>query len=92
MMLLSTETAVEPKFSLISNSTSLVANQTFVLALVDPDAPSPQNRSASQFLHFLGGGFTVNATSSDPTLLTNQSAALREFFPPTPPAGSPPHR
>jgi len=92
VLLTEPQTATEPAFSLISNSTIQVANQTFVLALVDPDAPSPQNTSASQFLHFLGGDFRVNATSSDPTHLTNQSAALMNYFPPTPPAGSPPHR
>ncbi|KAF5387628.1 hypothetical protein D9615_000579 [Tricholomella constricta] len=87
-----TETATEPAFSLISSGTAQVANQTYVLALVDPDAPSPQNTSLSQFLHFLGGGFRVNGTSGDPTRLANQSAALMDYFPPTPPAGSPPHR
>ncbi|RDB20111.1 OV-16 antigen [Hypsizygus marmoreus] len=86
------QTANEPGFSLISSSTGLVANETFVLALVDPDAPTPQNRSVSQVLHFLGGDFHVNATSSNPTLLVNRSAALMDFIPPMPPAGSPPHR
>ncbi|GLB34007.1 putative RNA recognition motif containing protein [Lyophyllum shimeji] len=86
------QTANEPAFSLISSSTDQVANQTFVLALVDPDAPTPQNTSLSQFLHFLGGDFRVNASTDDPTRLVNQSAALMDYFPPTPPEGSPPHR
>ncbi|TFK43685.1 phosphatidylethanolamine-binding protein [Crucibulum laeve] len=86
------QTAMEPQLSLLSNSTSQMSNQTFVLALVDPDAPTPQNTSLSQFLHFLGGDFTVGTTSGNSSLLTNSSAALMEFFPPTPPAGSDPHR
>jgi phosphatidylethanolamine-binding protein (PEBP) family uncharacterized protein len=85
------ETAVEPSFHLVAN-TSATVNQMFVLALVDPDAPTPQNPSIAQYLHFLAGNFRTNAAASDPTLLTNQSAALMDFFPPTPPAGSDPHR
>ncbi|KAF9006537.1 phosphatidylethanolamine-binding protein [Cyathus striatus] len=82
------QTAMEPEFFLISNNGAEPSNQTFVLALVDPDAPTPQNTSVSQFLHFLGGDFSANNGS----LLTNSTPALMDFFPPTPPAGSDPHR
>lgn len=90
-----TETAMEPQFFLGmangSNSSSSSADQMFVLALVDPDAPTPQNPNVSEFLHFLGGDFGLGM-GRDPTQLLNQSAALTDFFPPTPPAGSDPHR
>ncbi|KAF8238896.1 PEBP-like protein, partial [Tricholoma matsutake] len=85
------QTAAEPTFFLVTNSTNTV-NQTFVLVLVDPDAPTPQNPNISQYLHFLAGNFHTNTAASNPTLLTNQSAALMDYFPPTPPAGSDPHR
>ncbi|KDR83914.1 hypothetical protein GALMADRAFT_55557 [Galerina marginata CBS 339.88] len=62
---------------------------SFVVALVDPDAPTPQNRSFAEFLHFLGGDFSADMTSG---LLSNNSPALMEFTPPAPPAGSDPHR
>ncbi|KAF8165496.1 phosphatidylethanolamine-binding protein [Crassisporium funariophilum] len=91
-MLLSMEqTAMEPDFFLVSSSSSSgsSANGTLVLALVDPDAPTPQNPTAGQFLHFLGGDFSADPTSG---LLTNSSAALMDFFSPSPPAGSDPHR
>lgn len=79
---------MEPQFFLLANSSAAIT-QSYVLAIVDPDVPTPQNTSGGPFLHFLGGGFQINATS---TLLVNSSAALADFFPPTPPAGSDPHR
>ncbi|KAF4575107.1 hypothetical protein EYR36_006463 [Pleurotus pulmonarius] len=82
------ETSMQPQFFLNTTNTTL-ANGTFVLAIVDPDAPTPQNTSISQFRHMLGGDFRVNATGG---VLMNTSAALSDFVPPTPPAGSDPHR
>ncbi|KAF8812284.1 PEBP-like protein [Phlegmacium glaucopus] len=88
-VLLSTEqTAIEPKFSLGTSSAALPTTP-FVLVIVDPDAPTPQAPTLADFLHFLGGGFTVDSTTRQ---LTNNTAALMEFFPPSPPAGSDPHR
>ena len=62
---------------------------TFVVIMVDPDAPTPQMPNVSEFLHFLGGDFTADSTTG---LLSNSSPALMEFFSPGPPAGSDPHR
>ncbi|TFY74990.1 hypothetical protein EWM64_g9022 [Hericium alpestre] len=84
------QTLLEPQFFLTSNDTSLV-NQTFVLALIDPDAPTPQDTSESQFRHLLAGNFHVNG-STNHSLLTNSSAALTDYVNPTPPVGSDPHR
>ncbi|KZT34708.1 PEBP-like protein [Sistotremastrum suecicum HHB10207 ss-3] len=63
------------------------ANKTFVVAMVDPDDPTPQNPNISQIRHFLGGGFKLQRQT-----LVNTTAALSEYFQPTPPNGSDPHR
>ncbi|KAK7470423.1 hypothetical protein VKT23_001849 [Stygiomarasmius scandens] len=82
------QTAQEPQFFFLANVT-IPPGITYVLSIVDPDAPTPQNTSISQFRHFLGGGFTVDNTTG---LLTNNTAALSDFMPPAPPTGSDPHR
>ncbi|KAJ8515366.1 hypothetical protein ONZ45_g7200 [Pleurotus djamor] len=69
----------------------------FVVAAVDPDAPTPQTPTVSQIRHFLGGDFVVEAGGrrSVPRglhLLVNSTKAVSEFRQPTPPAGSPAHR
>ncbi|THV08339.1 PEBP-like protein [Dendrothele bispora CBS 962.96] len=82
------QTAQEPQFFFLANVT-IPPNLLYVVAIVDPDAPTPQNANISQFRHFLGGGFSVDSTTG---LLMNNTAALTDFAPPTPPAGSDPHR
>jgi len=73
-----------------------MSNVSWVITIVDPDAPTPQNPNNSQFLHFIGQDFKVDTASrvalTNVTGLTNHSQALVEFFPPSPPAGSDPHR
>lgn len=81
---------LEPTFAVTANSSDSLAEQIFVLAIVDPDAPTPQNTSISQFRHMLAGDLHVNASSGG--ALVNSSAALTDFVNPTPPAGSDPHR
>ncbi|KAF5358966.1 hypothetical protein D9758_004785 [Tetrapyrgos nigripes] len=82
------QTAQEPQFFFLANQT-IPAGIQYVLSIVDPDAPTPQNTSISQFRHMLGGGFVIdNATG----MLTNNTPALSDFVPPTPPQGSDPHR
>ncbi|KAF5347002.1 hypothetical protein D9756_011027 [Leucocoprinus leucothites] len=61
----------------------------FVVAAVDPDAPTPQNPTSAEIRHFLGGNFFVSGNSG---LLRNSTAAVSEFLQPTPPAGSDAHR
>ena len=60
----------------------------FVIAAVDPDAPTPQNPTNAQIRHFLGGNFAPNRLG----LLSNSTPAISEFRQPTPPAGSDAHR
>ncbi|KAF9468739.1 phosphatidylethanolamine-binding protein, partial [Collybia nuda] len=61
----------------------------YVVATVDPDAPTPQMPTSAQIRHFLGGNFHM---SSDSRRLTNSTPAISEFLQPTPPAGSDAHR
>ncbi|EKM75533.1 hypothetical protein AGABI1DRAFT_132198 [Agaricus bisporus var. burnettii JB137-S8] len=49
----------------------------FVIASVDPDAPTPQTPTSSQIRHFLGGNFSPRGSNG---------------MQPTPPAGSDAHR
>ena len=57
---------------------------------MDPDAPSPRNRSSSEIIHWILPNLT--SSQSRPYELTNTSAAFVEWQPPAPGAGSGPHR
>ncbi|KAF7352589.1 PEBP-like protein [Mycena venus] len=83
------QTANEPQFVLAPSDTTSASNAEFVVALFDPDAPTPQNTTFAQFRHFLGAGYRWSA---DTGVLTNTTAALTEFVPPGPPPYSDPHR
>jgi len=62
-------------------------DDTFVVAMVDPDAPTPQDPTEAQIRHFLGGGFTLQGNE-----LVNNTPALSDYRQPTPPNTSDPHR
>ncbi|KAG7444123.1 PEBP-like protein [Guyanagaster necrorhizus] len=64
----------------------------FVIATVDPDAPTPQNPTNAQIRHFLGGNFEPSRRSPGRAVLTNTTAAISDWRQPTPPAGSDAHR
>lgn len=85
------DVAMEPQFTLEmdpnSNDSSII--NSFIIVIVDPDAPTPQSPTAADFLHFVGGDFNPDPITG---LLSNSSPALLEYFSPTPPAGSDPHR
>ncbi|KAJ7133003.1 PEBP-like protein [Mycena filopes] len=78
-----TDTAGPPTFHVVGN----VGKGPFVVAAVDPDAPTPQAPTSAQIRHFLGGNFF-----NHDGLLTNTTPAISEFRQPTPPAGSDAHR
>lgn len=80
-------TAGPPTYSIRGSNAS--PRQNYVIAAVDPDAPTPQNPSLSQIRHFLGGNFQ---TAERTKQLLNTTAAVSEFLQPTPPAGSDAHR
>ncbi|KAF8206067.1 phosphatidylethanolamine-binding protein, partial [Mycena galopus ATCC 62051] len=59
----------------------------FVVAMIDPDALTPQDPSEAQFRHLLAGDFFNEGGH-----LVNSTSAITEFQQPTPPVGSDPHR
>ncbi|KAJ7600605.1 PEBP-like protein [Mycena floridula] len=74
-----------PSFSLVGKA---AGNGPFVVAMVDPDAPTPQTPTEAQIRHFLGSDFHANALGQ----LKNNTPAISDFLQPTPPAGSDAHR
>ncbi|KAA1473818.1 PEBP-like protein [Dentipellis sp. KUC8613] len=85
-------TAHPPTFSLLHPPAS-TGRGPFVVAMVDLDAPTPQDPSSAQIRHFLGGDFTLSVGRGGVLgLLSNSTPALSEFLQPTPPAGSDAHR
>lgn len=67
--------------------------QKFVVATVDPDAPTPQDPTSAQIRHFLAGNFVPGASLGvGETTLVNETVPLSGWLQPTPPAGSPAHR
>jgi phosphatidylethanolamine-binding protein (PEBP) family uncharacterized protein len=91
-VLTTNETTNEPEFWITYNDSSFL-KQSYVIAMVDPDAPTPQNRSLAQIRHFVGGDFVISSTAPNGTArLTNTSAAIAEYISPGPPTGSDPHR
>ncbi|KJA25687.1 hypothetical protein HYPSUDRAFT_374473 [Hypholoma sublateritium FD-334 SS-4] len=85
--LLVNETTRPPIFNIIKSR----SKGPFFIAIVDPDAPTPQKPIWAQIRHFLGGDFFLE-TPRIPTLLSNNTEALSPFLQPVPPAGSDPHR
>ncbi|KAL5632358.1 hypothetical protein ACGC1H_005355 [Rhizoctonia solani] len=71
-------------------------NGTYLIAIVDPDAPSRANPTISQIRHMFATDFVLSdirpnfATRS--LVLRNSTAAISPYFPPNPPVGSGAHR
>jgi len=86
------QTAIPPRFG-IKSVTASQRKETFVVSMVDLDAPTPQNPNVSQIRHFLGANFHLGEPNRfGVSLLSNSTPALSDFLQPTPPAGSDPHR
>lgn len=67
----------------------------FTLPKVDPDAPTPQDPSAAQIRHFLGGNFKLEGHPTAEGLgatLVNRTPALSDYIQPSPPNTSDAHR
>ncbi|PIL34837.1 hypothetical protein GSI_02624 [Ganoderma sinense ZZ0214-1] len=86
------QTAMRPTVFLTSNDTALAAPQTFVLAMIDPDAPTPENPTAAQFRLLLAPNMTLSGSLAEGAMLVNNTPAITDFLRPNPPAGSDPHR
>ncbi|KAI0089946.1 PEBP-like protein [Irpex rosettiformis] len=86
------ETAGPPQFA-IGNDFGLEIGQRFVIAAVDPDAPTPQNTSLAQIRHFVGSDFVFKSGKiSVERPLKNLTVPVSPWLQPSPPAGSDPHR
>jgi len=81
------DTVGPPTFRVVGDA----GNGPFVVAAVDPDAPTPQDPTSAQIRHFLGGNFFAKKLETG-SLLVNVTPAISEFRQPTPPAGSDAHR
>ncbi|KII94530.1 hypothetical protein PLICRDRAFT_33328 [Plicaturopsis crispa FD-325 SS-3] len=81
------ETVGPPIFA-ISDPASALRDDTFVVATIDLDAPTPQDPSEAEIRHFLGSNFKLTRGA----LLANFTPAISNWLQPTPPAGSDPHR
>ena len=60
-----------------------------MIAIVDPDAPTPENPADGPVRHFLGGDFVLK---DDGKTLANNTPAITEYTKPNPESGSKPHR
>ncbi|KAF9559282.1 PEBP-like protein [Agrocybe pediades] len=63
----------------------------FVIICVDPDAPTPQNRTLSEVRHFMGGNFSLT-DARDPHHLVNTTEATTYYHEPRPIRSSAIHR
>ncbi|KAI0086227.1 PEBP-like protein [Irpex rosettiformis] len=86
------QTVGPPHFAIRGDS-GLELGQHFVVATVDPDAPTPQDPTSAQIRHFLGSNFilTPGALVGERPL-NNLTVPLSNWLQPTPPAGSDAHR
>lgn len=88
------QTAIRPTWSIPSSDQNLM-KETFVVAMIDPDAPTPQDPSDAQIRHFLGGNFVLEGHPTVEGLgatLVNRTPALSDYIQPSPPNTSDPHR
>lgn len=93
----SVETAIAPTFGIRSSgNTADPGIGPFVVAMIDLDAPTPQNTTYAELRHFLGGDLILkdcdDRTTSGVASLSNMSVAITDYVQPAPPAGSDPHR
>ncbi|KAJ8515032.1 hypothetical protein ONZ45_g7515 [Pleurotus djamor] len=92
MNLTVSQTAAPPRLGL-SGLPPAASSASFVAVLVDPDAPTPQNRSLAEFLHVISGDLVLSGSlGSSTSELVNRTQATVEYVGPGPPPGSDPHR
>ncbi|GJJ13513.1 hypothetical protein Clacol_007767 [Clathrus columnatus] len=87
------QTAIRPTWSIPSFDHDL-AKETFVVAMIDPDAPTPQDPTNAQIRHFLGGNFKLEGRPTAEGLgatLVNRTPAISNYLQPTPPNNSDAH-
>ncbi|TFK22936.1 PEBP-like protein [Coprinopsis marcescibilis] len=83
-------TAGPPTYRLLTNK--LIDRGPFVIASVDPDAPTPQDPTVAQIRHGLAGNFYLSNFGSSRGGLKNKTSAITEWLQPNPPSYSDAHR
>ncbi|KAJ3552266.1 hypothetical protein NM688_g4240 [Phlebia brevispora] len=84
------DTVGPPTFAVQGN---VNANDRFVIAAVDPDAPTPQHPTNAQIRNFLGADFARGADlGKGLEALVSRTAPVSPWRQPNPPHGSDPHR
>ncbi|KAF5386912.1 hypothetical protein D9615_002004 [Tricholomella constricta] len=68
-----------PSFSVVGGD---AGSGPFVVAAVDPDAPTPQMPTSAQIRHFLGANFFARKPSSNAHPLVNTTAAISPYLHP----------
>jgi len=81
----------EPVFG-INSTLPQIAGLPYLIAMVDPDALTPENHNVSQIRHFVGAGFFSAGITNNQYTMTNNTPALSNYLSPSPPNGSEPHR
>ncbi|KZV74438.1 PEBP-like protein [Peniophora sp. CONT] len=82
--------AAEPEYLLTYEAVD--STGSFVLLMLDPDAPTPSNNSVANVVHLLAHGLHPSSDLNVYAPLKNTTPALADYYPPTPPSGSAPHR
>ncbi|KAF9522743.1 PEBP-like protein [Crepidotus variabilis] len=95
MAVLKNDTSTQPSFSVTFPGKRVIPPEygsgPFVVTVLDPDAPSPQNTSWAQVRHFLAGNFYFEFGASGPQLV-NKTPAVSDWKAPSPPEGSDAHK
>lgn len=79
------------------DSRGLSAGNSYIVVMIDPDAPSASSPTAANYLHFVKTGLRIgsnaatnNATAGNST--AGNSIDALPYLPPGPPEGTGPHR
>ncbi|EJD44480.1 PEBP-like protein [Auricularia subglabra TFB-10046 SS5] len=84
------QTAAEPQIALRTSTN--VEGTGYLVAMVDPDAPTPADRSVSQVRHFLAANYVAGPAQDGVHVLTSSTAPVGKYAGPGPAAPSDPHR
>lgn len=87
-------TATSPKFAIRG---PVRRGERFVVATIDPDAPTPQSPTLAQIRHLVAGDLVPKRLYGleyifEKKLLINLTAPLSDWVQPGPPPGLAPHR